>query len=122
MAHLVLAGSGKSPVGLYEALHHRDNQPARLRRWHALLLREDLAIFLEVAEQRSRQFKGDLDRLVFSDRSEFLLGHAQPPYGSRTRSRVTITRTGKPGRIVSVGAMLSCRRTISDRKSTRLNS
>src|SRR3546814_9230021 len=36
IAHLVLAGSGKSPIGLYEALHHRDNQPARLRRWHAL--------------------------------------------------------------------------------------
>ena len=32
-------------------------------------------------------------------------------YRSRTRSRLTMTRTGKPGRIVSVGWMLRLRRT-----------
>ena len=34
-----------------------------------------------------------------------------PLYGSSTRSRLTITRTGKPGRIVRVGWMLRLRRT-----------
>ena len=60
------------------------------------------------------QIHSELDRLVIGNGAELQLCHFffHPLYGSSTRSRLTITRTGKPGRIVRVGWMLRLRRTI----------
>ena len=60
------------------------------------------------------QFDGDLDRPVVGNGGELQFRHdgSLPPYGSSTRSRLTMTRTGKPGRMVSVGCTSSWRRTI----------
>ena len=65
---------------------------------------ESFGVGGEVAVNACWQLNRDLDRFVIVDSAEFELGHlCHPPYGSRTRSRLTITRTGNPGLIVSVG-------------------
>jgi len=70
------------------------------------------AYVLQVSVKVGRQLYSDLDRFVIVDGAEFELGHpCHPLYGSSTRSRLTITRTGNPGRIVSVGWMFKLRRT-----------
>ena len=52
-----------------------------------------------------RQIHSKLDWLIIGNGAELQLGHifSHTLYGSRTRSRLTITRTGNPGRIVRVG-------------------
>src|SRR3546814_5875667 len=61
----------------------------------------------------ARYLERELDRLVLRDHSEPELGHWLRSFatGSRMMSRVTITRSVKPGRIVSVGGTPSWRST-----------
>jgi hypothetical protein len=59
----------------------------------------------EISVYGCGQFNGNLDRLFVSEWTQLKFSHglSPMPYGANTRSRVTITRTGNPGRIVSVG-------------------
>lgn len=75
----------------------------------------------QIAMQRSGHGKGQLDGLVVLYRGEFqlrylsaLLSAISPgaPYGASARLRVTMTQTGKPGRMLSVGCRLRLRCTI----------
>jgi hypothetical protein len=51
-----------------------------------------------------RAIQRELYGLVLGQPRYFELCHiCHPRYGSKTRSRLTITRTGNPGLIVSVG-------------------
>src|SRR3546814_20488061 len=70
--------------------------------------------------KRCGEFDRHLDGLFFSDGAQFELRHRVTSYGSKTRSLVTRTRTGKPGRMVKVGAMLSCRCTICRSEERRV--
>src|SRR3546814_20318087 len=81
----------------------------RIGRADILLTRENLGICRQVMTKRCGEFDRHLDGLFFSDGAQFELRHRVTSYGSKTRSLVTRTRTGKPGRMVKVGAMLSCR-------------
>jgi hypothetical protein len=73
---------------------------------------QDFGIGDQIAMERRGQFHGDLHGLVVGDRAEFQLRHGQPPVGFEHKVAGDDDRTGKPGRMVSVGATLSWRRTI----------
>src|SRR5271156_5917324 len=66
----------------------------------------------KIAVNARGQLDGDFYALILRELCYFQLRHLRHPrYGSSTRSRLTITRTGNPGRIVRVGWMLRFRRT-----------
>src|SRR3546814_12544418 len=59
--------------------------------------------------RRCADFESKLDGFVIFNGAEPQFRHRISPAGWRIRSRVTITRSGYPGRIVIVGGMLiSC--------------
>lgn len=70
---------------------------------------QHLGINAKITVERCGQFNSELDGSVVSGGSQFQFRHDQLSRGSRTRSRVTITLTGWPGRMVSVGATWSWR-------------
>ena len=80
----------------------------------AALARENFGIGDEIAMDCCGQFYCNLYWLIIRQRRYLQLCHISlhPLYGSSTRSRLTITRTGKPGRIVNVGWIFRLRRTI----------
>ena len=88
----------------------------------AVGLRMQRGVAVEVGLQTGRTRKGQLDGLVPGQRAEpqLVRAHRDDPllknsgwYGRSTRSRLTMTRTGKPGRLVSVGWMFMLRRVTS---------
>src|SRR3546814_18186817 len=85
----------------------------RIGRADILLTRENLGICRQVMTKRCGEFDRLLDGLFCSDGAQFELRHRVTSYGSKPISLVTRNRAGKPGRIVKVGAMFSCRVTIS---------
>lgn len=73
---------------------------------HAGYLRTEIASLLGIRNQHAR---------IIANGGELQLGHVgsfAAPYDCINKSFWTITRTGNPGRMVSVGWMLSWRRTI----------
>src|SRR5690606_41038502 len=89
----------------------------------AIRLRVQRCVAVEVGFQAGRAGKSQLDALGLGQRPEpQLLGRAHREvarlknsgwYGRSTRSRLTMMRTGRPGRSVKVGWMLRLRRVIS---------
>src|SRR3546814_15173929 len=83
-------------------------------------LRMHLGIDEQFAMEGSRQFDRKLHRLVVGDRTKSEPAHDAPPSGSRTRSRVTRTRSAKPGRMGRVGGKFSWRPTRRRRSEARM--
>ncbi len=88
----------------------------------AVGLRVQRGVAVEVGFQAGRAGKGQLRGFRFRQRPQPQLArrHREVPrlkksgwYGRSTRSRLTMMRTGKPGRSVKVGWMLRLRRVIS---------
>jgi DNA-binding transcriptional LysR family regulator len=95
----------KGAICRHEAGQHRCDQ---LRRFDGLAgcSAECIRIGNEITMDCGREFHRELDRLVVRHGGQLELRHrvqSQPWYGASTRSRLTITRTGKPGRTVTVG-------------------
>jgi hypothetical protein len=88
-----------------EALQHRHDELGRLDRRSAF--GQEAAVFGEIAMEHGGKLHRNLDGLVVGDGAEFQLGHDSSPVWFEYKSRVTIIRTGNPGRMVSVGATLS---------------
>lgn len=105
--------SREPAVGGNEALDHWDrNLLGRQRLGEARGLRVDLGIDKQIAVQPSRNLDRQFDRLVIGDRSKAKRAPPSLPLFSKTRSRVTMTRSVWPGRIVSVGGTFISRSTI----------
>lgn len=77
----------------------------------ARLGRERGGVGDKIAVDRRGQFDRKLDGPVVGQRPQLQFRHRVAPIGSSTRPRVRTTRSGWPGRMVSVGCTLSCRRT-----------
>src|SRR3546814_6846607 len=102
----------KSTIGRDKALDHRHRDLFRRhRRREAIGLRMHLGIDEQFAMEGSRKFDRKLHRLVVGDRTKSEPAHDAPPSGSRIRSRVTRTRSAKPGRMVRVGGTFIWRST-----------
>src|SRR3546814_1798570 len=80
----------------------------RISDWSSDVCSSDLK---KIAMNRGGKIDRNLHRLVIADRPQTQLAHCAPPCGSKTRSRVTITRSVKPGRTVNVGGTDNCRST-----------
>ncbi len=106
------AGPWRSAIRSDEALQHRHDELEGIGDGLAALAGQNLGIGNQVAVKRPRQLHGGFHRLVLDDGAEFQFRHGQPPAFSNTKSRVTMILTGKPGRIVSVGATCNWRWTI----------
>ena len=118
----VPAGCFESPIPSHECLQHVRDQHRRVYGL-AIRLRVQRGVAIEVGLQAGRAREGQLDAFRLRERTEpQLLGRAHRIvprlknsgwYGRSTRSRLTMMRTGRPGRSVSVGWMFMLRRVIS---------
>src|SRR3546814_12453241 len=101
----------ETAVAGHEPIEHRFNETLD-RQWflkaHRLGVRT--RIIGKHSVRRCADFESKLDGFVIFNGAEPQFRHRISPAGWRIRSRVTITRSGYPGRIVIVGGMLlSCR-------------
>ena len=95
--------ASERPVRRHKSLQHGSNKCVRIN-YVACLSFENCRVSGQVAVNGSRQFDGYRDRLIILGLPlSSVCSFDHPRYGSSTRSRLTITRTGNPGRIVSVG-------------------
>ena len=102
----------KAPIGRDETLDHRNGDLlGRQGLGETGRLRMHLGIGDQFAMKRAGQFDGKFHGLVVGDRPESELAYGAASSGSRIKSRVTKTRSAKPGRIVRVGAMFIWRST-----------
>src|SRR3546814_13708508 len=100
----------KAPIRGDEAFQHRHDQPLRIGCGLAVLPSQRVGIGDKIAMQGAGQIYRHLYRLVFCDWTQLEFRHLAVLHGEITMSRDTSTRTGYPGRKVSVGRMLSWRR------------
>ncbi len=103
---------GEAAIRRNEPLQHGHDQPDGIGGGLAGFAGQNLGIGGQIAVKRRGQLHGDFYRLGLDDGTEFRAWSCQPPVGSNTRSRVTMILTGKPGRIVNVGATCNWRWTI----------
>ena len=104
--HLPASEFHESSIACREPGHHRPDRFGRPGKRLAGVAHQNFGIRDRIAMNQRREFERDFDRPIVQDPAEFQrcrLPRHQPWRGSSTRSRLTMTRIGNPGRIVTDG-------------------